>query len=340
MSLLTELEFRLPQLPTEEEWIAVINELEGLNREATVVRAKGYNLLVDFYEPKATFERIGWINLWSKAIVALESAMIAFQEGLDWVLQTTLRSTFEWVLHAYVITEPWFDLLGLEKSGHKVVISGRSRNYSYKMTIERLRAYSAWCLWSDKVFYKDLLHPKTLAGIWDPLSAKNIVENEKDKEGYERFFGSIKVETDKEKLRKDRKKMKRFYEEKIDQIDKWLEDPHLKLWSDKIIEVSRKKKGTVSYFNLFDLDSTVKKRLEKLGARFGYVQYSKGSMALHGSSMDQFVIIGDPLVTPKVKMAKQAEETLFESVISDCNHLFVLLGAINHFVLKNEQVRM
>jgi len=109
MSPLKELELRLPQLPTEEEWIAVINELEGLNREAAVVRAKGYNLLADFYEPKATFERIGWINLWSKAIVALESAMLAFQEGLDWVLQTTSRSTFEWVLHAYVLIEPIFE---------------------------------------------------------------------------------------------------------------------------------------------------------------------------------------------------------------------------------------
>jgi hypothetical protein len=334
-----ELEIRLPQVPTEEEWIAVINELEGLNREAAIVRAKGYNLLADFYEPIATFERIGWINLWSKAIVALESAMLAFQEGLDWILQTTLRSTFEWVLHAYVLIEPIFDLVGLEKSNHKVVISSRSRMYSHKMTVERLRAYAAWCLWSDKVFYKDLIHPKTLAGVWDPNPAKKILEKEKDKEGYERFFGSIKVETDKEKLNKDRKEMERLYRDKIARIDKWLEDPQLKLWSDKIIEVSQKKKGAVSYFNLFDPDATVKKGLEKLGARFGYVQYSKSSMALHGSSMEQFVIIGDSIVTPKVKRANQAEETLFECVISDCNQLFVLLGAINHFVLKNEQIR-
>lgn len=70
------------------------------------------------------------------------------------------------------------------------------------------------------------------------------------------------------------------------------------------------------------------------------MQYSKGSMALHGSSMEQFVLIGDSIVAPKVKGANQAEETLFESVISDCNQLFVLLGAINSFCSKNEQMRI
>ena len=118
MSILHDFELRLPQLPTEEEWINVINEHEGPTKEAVIVRARGYNLLTDFYEPKATFERIGWLNLWAKGVVALESAISAFQEGLDWVLQTASRSTFEWILHVYVLIEPIFDLIELEKSEH------------------------------------------------------------------------------------------------------------------------------------------------------------------------------------------------------------------------------
>ena len=340
MPPLNDFELHLPQLPTEEEWIKAISELEGRKKKAAIVRAKGYNLLADFQEPKATFERIGWLNLWTKAMVALESAMSAFQEGLDWVLQTTSRSTFEWVLHSYVLIEPIFDLIELEKSEHKVVVSSRSREYSHRITVERLRAYAAWCLWSDKVFYSDLIHPKTLADVWDPNPAKKILANEKNKEGYERFFGRLEAETNEEKLNKGRKEMERLYRNKRARIDKWLQDPQLKSWSDKILELSRKKKGAVSYFNLFDPDATVSKRLKKLGLRFGYVQYSKSSMALHGSSMEQFIIIGDSEVIPKLKMANQADETLFETVISDCNHLFVLLGMINHFVLKNEKFRI
>ena len=340
MPPLNDFELHLPQLPTEEEWLNTISELEGLEKEAAIVRAKGYNLLSDFSEPRVTFERIGWLNLWSKAIVALESAISAFQEGLDWVLQTTSRSTFEWTLHAYVLIEPIFDLIELEKSEHKVVISSRSREYSHRITVERLRAYAAWCLWSDGVFYSDLLHPKTLENVWDPNPAKKILANEKDREGYERFFGTLEVETDEEKLNKSREEMEGIYRGKKARIDRWLQDPQLKSWSNKITQLSRTNKGAVSFFNIFDPDATVAKKLKKLDLRFGYVQYSKSSMALHGSSMEQFINIGNSVITPKLNMPNQGDETLFETVISDCNCLFVLLGMLNHFVLKNEKVRV
>jgi len=157
MPPLNDLELHLPQVPTEEEWNKAISELEGRIKEAAITRAKGYNLLADFQEPKATFERIGWLNLWVKAMVAIESAISAYQEGLDWVLQTTSRSTIEWNLHAFALIEPISDIIELEKSieksKHKVIVSSRSREYSYRKTVERLRAYAAWCLWSDKVLY-------------------------------------------------------------------------------------------------------------------------------------------------------------------------------------------
>jgi hypothetical protein len=339
MSSIKDFDLLLPQLPTEEEWMEAIDGLKGLTKEATIARAKGYNLLADFNEPKATFERISWINLWSKAMVALESAMPAFQEGLNWILQTILRSTFEWTLHAYVLVEPIFDLVDLEKSSHKVIISSSSRIFSYKETIKRLRAYAAWCLWSDKASYNEIIHPKTLDGIWDPNPAKKIIENKKDKEGYERFFGQLSIETDEDKLKKGRHDMERVYKDKIAKIDNWLQAPELRMWSNKILEISRQKKGAVSYFNLFDPEATVKKRLNKIGLRFGYCQYSKSSMALHGSSMDHFVTIDDSKVAPKLKFENQADESLFENVISDCNRLFFLLGYINHRVLQNKKVR-
>jgi hypothetical protein len=273
-------------------------------------------------------------------MIALESAMPAFEEGLNWVLLTTSRSTFEWNLHAYVLIEPIFDLIDLEKSAHKVVVSSRSREYSHKITVDRLRAYAAWCLWSDKVLYSDLIHPKALAYIWNSNPAKKILANEKDKKGYEHFFGRLEIETDEEKLNQGRKKMEHLCRNKKAQIDKWLQDPQLKSWSDKILELSRKNKGAVSFFKLFDPEATVLKRLKKLGERSLYLQYSKSSMALHGSSMEQFILIGDSVVAPKLQMAKQADETLFEQIISDCNRLLVLLGMINHRVLKNEKFRI
>jgi hypothetical protein len=335
MTSLKELKLILPQLPTEEKWIELINDLEGLTKEAAIVRAKGYNLLADLDESKATFERIGWLNLWTKAIVALESAMSAFQEGLNWVLQTIARSTFEWVLHAYALIEPISDLLEIEKSNRKVVSSKWARLHSDKMTVERLRAYAAWCLWSDKESYHYLIHPKTLKKIWDPIPAEKILADKNYKEDYEQLFGNIKVVTDHEILSKGQKEMDSLYRKKIACIDELLRDPQLKSWADKILEISRKKKGSVSFFNLFDPDATVIKKLKKLGPQFGYILYSEGSMALHGSSMEQFVIIDDSKVTPKINIKEQADERLFEKIISDCNRILVILYSIDHFLLKN-----
>jgi hypothetical protein len=340
MPSLNDFELLLPQLPTEEEWIKTISELEGREKEAAIVRAKGYNLLADFQELKASFERIGWLSFWAKAMTALESAISAFQYGSDWVLQTISRATFEWVLHVLVIIEPISDLIEIEKSSHKVVVSGRSHEYSQRKTVERLRAYAAWCLWSDKVYFNELIHPKTLEKTWDPNPAKGILSNEEALERYERLFGRLESETDDKKLKQGRAEMERLYKEKIRRIDQWLGDAQLKEWYDKILEVSRKNRGAVSFFNLFDPEATVSKRLQKHGLRFGYAQYSVSSMGLHGSTMEQFILIGDSVVAPKLQMDNKADETLFEGVISDCNYLFVLLGMINHFVLKKAELRI
>jgi hypothetical protein len=41
MTSLNDLELHLPKLPTEEEWSKAIRELEGRQKEAAIVRARG-----------------------------------------------------------------------------------------------------------------------------------------------------------------------------------------------------------------------------------------------------------------------------------------------------------
>jgi len=340
MPPLNDLELHLPQLPTEEEWMKTISELGGRVKEAAIVRAKGYNLLADFQEPKASFERIGWLNSWAKTMTALESAISAFQYGSDWVLQTISRATFEWWLHILVIIEPIYDLIEIERSGHKVVVSDRAHQYAQRKTVERLRAYAAWCLWKDKIYFREHLHPKTLEAAWDPNPAKEILSDKEELEKYEMLFGRLESETDTNKLKQGRVEQERILKDKIRRIDQWLKDSQIEEWHDRILEVARKNKGAVSFFNLFDPSATIIKRLHKHGLRFTYTQYSASSMGLHGSTMEQFIHINDSVVTPKLQMNNKADETLFNGVISDCNRLFVLLGTINHFVLKNSELRI
>ena len=196
MPSMNDLTLLLPQLPSEREWMKTISELEGRSKESATVRAKGYNLLADFQEPKASFERIGWLNSWAKAMTALESAISAFDYGSDWVLQTISRATFEWWLHILVIIEPMYDLIEIERSSHKVVVSGRTHEYAKRETVERLRAFAAWCLWKDKIHFSERLHPKTLEAAWDPNPAKEILSSKEALEKYEMLFGRLESETD------------------------------------------------------------------------------------------------------------------------------------------------
>lgn len=338
MASLNDLEIRLPQLPSEEEWMKAISELEGHEREAMILRAKGYNLLNDFNEPKASYERLGWLNLWSKNMTALESAIKAYQYDSDWILQTISRSTFEWWLHVMAIIEPVYDRIKSEESNHKIVNLDLYRGMNIK-TIERLRAYAVWCLWNDRKYLYERVNPKTLEAAWDPNPAKDILSDEARLEEYETFYGRLKSEIDENILKQGKADQKRILNEKISRINRWLSDSQIEEWYKKILEISQNNKGTVTFFNLLDPIDTVIKRLKKYEIKFTYIEYIEGSMGLHGSTMEQFVSIDDSSVCPRLQMGNKADETRFNGIISECNQIFLLLRAIDHDILKNEKLR-
>ncbi len=334
MSPVNDFDLILPPIPSEAQWVAIINELHGCQKDAAILRAKGYNLLKEFEEPKATFERLGWLTLWSKTITALESAISAFQFGSDWILQTISRSTFEWVLHSLVILEPSADLISFEESSNfKVSVSKERQDDSNRETVNRLRAYAAWCLWADRDYYDECIHPKTLADGWSGNPAKDILADKESLQQYVNLFGTqvFEAETSEAKLLQGKRNMEKFYADKKERVARLLKDPQLKVWTDRLQDLQRRNKGSVSFFNLFDSEASVPKTLKKHGLRFAYMNYLKSSMALHGSTMEQFILFGDSSVSPRLEAIKQSDETLFKSIVADCNQIFVLLGAIDHF---------
>lgn len=339
MASLNDLEIRLPQLPSEEEWMNAISELEGHEREAVIIRAKGYSLLNDFNEPKASYERLGWLNLWSKNMTALESAIKAYQNNSDWLLQTISRSTFEWWLHIITIIEPIHDLIKFEESNLKVAIMDSYRENTYKKTLDRLRAYAVWCLWNDRKYFQERVHPKTLTAAWDPDPAKEILSDEARLASYEQLYGKLESEIDENILKQGKEDQKRLLNEKISRIDQWLDDPQIEKWHKIILEIPRTNRGTVTFFDLFDPIDTVIKRLYKFGIRFTYTEYMASSMGLHGSTMKQFININDSGISLRLQMNNKADETLFRGIVSKCNQNIVLLGVVNHFILKNEKLR-
>ena len=177
-----------------------------------------------------------------------------------------------------------------------------------------------------------------MAGVWDPSPAREILADKQSLNGYAKFFGKLDAEVDEAKLRKSKNDMIRAYKQRIKRIDCWLSDERLKIWIKKI-KSAAKSKG-FSFFSLFSSENTVPKQLHKLNFRFGYSEYMKGSMYLHGSSMDDFMIARDLVISPKFKSELAHPEVKFEQIVSSCNRIFFILGWIDHLVLKRPEIRI
>lgn len=333
MSVLSDFNLVLPQVPSEDEWIEYIESTEGRERDISTLRAKGYNLLADLNERHATYERVGWLSLWAKVMAALESMIPALHSGSDLILESLSRATFEWLQHQLAITDPIHDLLENRRTHKEIVMT----EYAYRSVVDRLRAYTAWCLWSDKNYYQELIDPRTQKNIWDSGPAREILQNAKKLQSYERFYGPLDSEIDENKLRQGRRNMEALYREKIRRIEDWLGDTKVKHWSNKLKDNYRSRQ--FSFFSLFGEDSKITERLHKYQLRFAYTSYSEGSMALHGSTIDQFMHIGDSVISPKIQISDQVEESLFEGVISNCNHVLLALAVIDHLILKKPGLR-
>ena len=124
-----------------------------------------------------------------------------------------------------------------------------------------------------------------------PKTSREIIQDAKQLRFYETFFGPLNMEIDGEKLRKSNLEMKRKYKEKIERINQWLSDPHLTVWASKIEQLDRETKGHVSFLSIFDPDSlSIPKQLQKKKRRYSYFTHLKGSMIMHGSTMEQYNI--------------------------------------------------
>lgn len=315
MAAINELDLRLPRLPTHQEWERAVTEAEGpLAKKALAVRARGYSLLAGVEEAKASAERLGWLNLWTKAMWALEGAACAHEGRSAWLLKCIERSTFEWRLHSQVIVQP--------------VDTGLERE-----VVERLRAYAAWCFWSDRDYYSRCLTSGNLREIWDPAPAQHILGSSTTRSVHEALFGPLEVETDAMELAAGRAEMELLYGNTIGQITEWLAAPPLRKWADLLTQKYQEMERPANFYELFERGATTSKELRRLGMRFAYLLFAKGSMAIHGSSMDEFIRIDDGSVYAGLEAEDGRLAVDYEGLVDDCNALIVLLAAMHKIIV-------
>ena len=83
-------------------------------------------------------------------------------------------------------------------------------------------------------------------------------------------------------------------------------------------------KQHVAFFALFhDSEKGIAQRLRSLGMRFAYFEYMRGSLFVHGSTLEQTFVMHDQTLMPGID---DSVETDAEFVGHVCNTVLVLLG--------------
>jgi hypothetical protein len=341
-------------LPTFKikDWEDAVAAASGVMKDILSAQTEGVRLLVPINETEASTERIGWLNLWAKTFAALEAVAAAQTHRSKLVIQLAQRTSFELMLQAHAIIDPLRKLnekqdLGIEadpdtgknrKPPDLRTPARDAKEFAFRSCVDRLRAYTAWCLWHDKAYFKEVLNPKSMRDIWSSetgIGLKNIphllspfLESEGDHC------------LDENCLREGSRNVRKLYTEKIRQIEEWLADPQLRPWEAAIEGVSRKNIVGVPFFALFDRsDVSIPKRLLREGIRFTYSTYIASSMASHASAMEEFIQMDGGALKPLLSGDAEELKSLGAEVVFRCRHIYTLLGILNREMLRRPHIR-
>jgi hypothetical protein len=330
-----DLKLALPTFKLKD-WEAAVEAASGVMKDILSVQTEGVRLLVPIKETVASTERIGWLNLWAKTFAALEAVAAAQTHRSKLVMLLSQRTSFELMLQAHAIIDPLRKLnekKDLDTEASTMPPADSAREFAFRSCVDRLRAYTAWCLWHDKAYFKEVLNPKSMRDIWSPGDGHtpHIVS---------RFLKGEGPLLDENLLREGSRNVRKLYTDKIRQIEEWLADPLLRPWDEAIERVSRKHIVGVPFFALFDhSDVSIPRRLLREGIRFTYSTYIASSMASHASAMEEFIQMEGDTLKPLLSGNAAELRTLGAEVVFRCRHIYTLLGILNKEMRRQPHIR-
>src|SRR5574341_2184396 len=183
----------IPQLwEKEDKWKDALAHAEGAEKDLILCQVRAVNLLKYIPDSKGSPERVSWLSLWSKVFSALEGTRGALGRDAEAAIAVLARVAFESALHVHAILDPVHILERLKgSSAAKTSVSDHARDGAWNEVVDRLRAYAAWCLWSDRLYYEELLDPRTLEGVYDPPPTRELVSDPQARAAHEAFCGPL-----------------------------------------------------------------------------------------------------------------------------------------------------
>jgi len=325
--------FDIPNL-WDKSWDEAIELAKEPARTILLIQRRAVYLLKEIENFQVTFARLAWLNIWSKTFSALDGILCALAKDSIYLLRILTRTTFELELHLQMIMQP---LLDLNDHGRNSV-SPQSKKEKAVESNRRLEGYASWCIWCDRQHFKQILEPDTLKAVWDPTPALQLLADPHAMFVHEAIFGKLDIETNERELKKGRLVQQDVGHHRVHRWETWLNHPVLASWYTRLKSLAgREEKTFVTFFSLVGEPRTgVPKGLKNLGIPFAYPVYNEGSLAIHGSTLDQFLHIREEKIIPLFVGQPDETSSVAVQIGRVCNRIVVGLLLLQAHVWRNE----
>jgi hypothetical protein len=319
-------ELLVPELwKKADDWQEALKESEGADRQCVLIQLRAVNLLRTLKTGPATPEHVAWMTLWTRAFVLLDGVRGILTRNAAFTTDVLARVAFETALYTQAILEPAIALHELERHGPgRTLVRDSARDSAWREVVDRMRAYTAWCMWSDLRYCDEVADSRTQDGIWDPEPARGIASDPDALKAFEAYYGPLDLRNEHE-LERDQQQQLAGLAQKRERIVSWLSDKRLQEWVTKLKSLQAGEPNARSFLSLlFGEQGTIARRLGMMQQRFAYFRYLRGSLLIHGSSVDEMLMLGQRVLAPAIRSDDEEVNRAAYDVASSCN--LIVLG--------------
>ncbi len=302
----SELQFEFPNA-WDQDWEELADGWEGTKGELIRTLGKGASTLKIAATWQVSPERLAWLVLWTRNWTQAKAAIAALDGKSTFLLELIWRSAFELNLQISAILNP--KAPGIWPKSEFTITE-------IEEISERLRAYLAWALDSDRRYLSGMLRRDTMDKVFNAEEEYDEVADEKLQPLTQALWGDFKRPVVGHEAAEEKKKARSYIFGRRNRIVGLLDDSRLQKWRN-LIERDRPR---TFFAMLCKFDSSITNRLKAMDMEIGKSLYEHPSGLLHGSSVEGFLKLSDTLVVPDFSASETEAERESASVRRYCHN--------------------
>lgn len=282
-----------------QDWDGQIREADGLRKRMLQQQQIALHALNEVNAEPTTPEKLAWLVLWTRAFDLQRAAF-----DLCWTLSQGIcvplfRLAMELSVHVSAIRAPFDDLAE----------GPNDPNEAWPAVADRLRGYAAWCLIHDLKIAQDFLHDDYVTNAFIATPRDDTPNSPVQRAIGDWLWGKPEVVSEAE-AEHDAKNWKRERTAELARIQDWLCEPSLSDWSRRICEMRHPKRlhQLPSLYELFGTtEQSMYARMRSQQQSHLYRHYAQTSNLLHGSTIEQYIVVSDHTVIPRTVFGSEFE---------------------------------